>query len=411
MNPLVGARTMLDTRAAPERLERIQAKRLRRLIRHASTIPFQRDRFAAAGVNPDEIRTAADLAGLPVTTRADIQPVSFTTSGSTGHPVQILALPGDQRINDILTLRACWRYGLRFGGRKLSVRSKAPRPPDRSLAARLHLFQREWLFGQEGPDAWVEHCRRFRPHSIMLFMSIMRQLAQHLLDHGITDVRPDFLVSIGELLDPETRALVQRAFRAPVYDMYGSWEGGMMAWECPQGGGYHINSDWVIMEILKDGQPVSPGEEGDVVITNLHSYGMPFIRYAQGDRAVLASEAPSCGCHLPLLKGLCGRTSDSLVRPDGTRMSGVALLTAITPTPGLLRYRLTQEADLSLRMEAVTEGDLPESVTDTLRESLSRLMGGPIQFQIERVDDSTFENGTKFHRITSHATTKGREAR
>ncbi len=123
MNPLVGARTMLDTRAAPERLERIQAKRLRRLIRHASTIPFQRDRFAAAGVNPDEIRTAADLAGLPVTTRADIQPVpvseriqqcidasaliSFTTSGSTGHPVQILALPGDQRINDILTLRAC----------------------------------------------------------------------------------------------------------------------------------------------------------------------------------------------------------------------------------------------------------------------------------------------------------------
>ena len=65
-----------------------------------------------------------------------------------------------------------------------------------------------------------------------------------------------------------------------------------MAWECPRCEGYHINADWIIVELLENGVPVPPGEEGDVVITNLHNHGMPFIRYAQGDRAVRYSGTP-----------------------------------------------------------------------------------------------------------------------
>ena len=140
-----------------------------------------------------------------------------------------------------------------------------------------------------------------------------------------------------------------------------------------------------------------------MVITNLHSHGMPFIRYAQGDRAILAPESCTCGCRLPLLKQVCGRITDSLVRPDGRRMPALALLTLISTTPGLRRYRLIQDRDLSLRLEAVADQPLPAPVTVTLTDALSDLMGGPIPLQIDYSDHAAYDTRSKFHRIISHA--------
>jgi phenylacetate-CoA ligase len=69
-----------------------------------------------------------------------------------------------------------------------------------------------------------------------------------------------------------------------------------MAWECRHSGDLHTCDDGVLIEVLVDGRPAEPGERGEVVVTNLHAYAMPFIRYRIGD--VATREAP-CGCGAP----------------------------------------------------------------------------------------------------------------
>ncbi len=69
-----------------------------------------------------------------------------------------------------------------------------------------------------------------------------------------------------------------------------------MAWECRHSGDLHTCDDGVLVEVLRDGRPAEPGERGEVVVTNLHAYAMPFIRYRIGD---LATRGAPCGCGAP----------------------------------------------------------------------------------------------------------------
>jgi phenylacetate-CoA ligase len=69
-----------------------------------------------------------------------------------------------------------------------------------------------------------------------------------------------------------------------------------MAWECRHSGDLHTCDDGVLVEVLVDGRPAEPGERGEVVVTNLHAYAMPFIRYRIGD---VATRAAPCRCGAP----------------------------------------------------------------------------------------------------------------
>ncbi len=415
MNPFDGAVTLLGTQAYAVQIRRLQARRLRQTIRHAATVPFYRDRFADARIDPRAIRTAGDLAQLPIVTRAEIQAIpvteripagrdetgmhAFTTSGSTGHAVQIRQWPYERAINDLLTLRACWRYGLRPWHRKMNTRSVQPKPTSSTWKSRMGMFRRDWMVVTDPIEEWIDHLRRFRPHCIMGLTASLRVLAGYLIDHAISDIRPRFVITLGELLDPATRAAIERAFAAPVYDAYGSWEAGMIAWECPQCNGYHINADWVIVEILRNGIPAQPGEEGDVVITNLHNSAMPFVRYAQGDRAVLHTEPPVCGSRLPLLKHISGRITDNLIGRNGTTVSPHAFLTLISQTPGLRHWRLIQEREELLRLEVNSAEPLSPQTITTLNDKMAALLNAPAHLQIDYVDSLDQDRDTKCHRI------------
>ena len=415
MNPLDAITTLRQPRASAMQLERVQARRLRQIMQRAATVPHYRTRFGDAGIDPGSIRTAADLVQLPVTTRAEIQQVpierrlaervdpnrmkSFFTSGSTGHPVRILQSRSNNLINGALTLRSCWHYGLRPWHRRMTSRNSMPSSTPLTWLSRLGVFQKDYIMIAQQADQWCQQVRRFQPHCIMVYLTCLRVLAEYILEHHITDCRPLFIISVGEMLDPTTRHTIEKAFDAPVYDVYGSWEGGIMAAECPQCGGYHVNSDWVIVEILCDGRPVQPGEEGDVVITNLHNWSTPFVRYAQGDRAVWQAGPSVCGSPFPLLKKICGRQSDSLIAPSGATISPVSFLTLISPIPGIQLWRLIQvERDL-LRLEVCADAPLDAATMTALREQLSLRMGAPMRLEVHYHKDLVQRDGNKFRRV------------
>ena len=84
--------------------------------------------------------------------------------------------------------------------------------------------------------------------------------------------------------------------------------------------GYHLNIDHLVVEVLNDDAQESA--EGDIVITDLHNYGMPLVRYKNGDRGVLGKEACKCNNPLPLLKSVNGRKLDMIKTADGRSLAG-----------------------------------------------------------------------------------------
>ncbi len=415
-NPLAIWGVVRGRHADEQTVARRASARLVRLVRHAAArVPYYRDLFARAGLAPESIRGLEDLERIPLTSREDLQPLpisarvaegvpertlkELSTSGSSGRPLLIKVSAGDEEINQALLLRTLIHYGMKPWHSKMSMVGKDKLPVDDSWHAKLGLYRRLYISARWPPDRWVTELERTRPDYILGYCLTLRLMARALRERGVDGVRPRGILTTAGVLDEGAREEIQQAFGCPVVDLYASWEGGIMAWECRACGGYHVNADWVIVEILKDGRPAGPGEEGEVVITNLHSMGMPFIRYRQNDIAARHPGAPACGCGLPLIRSIWGRTADMIVLPSGRMASPHAFMVALDRTPGLAKWRLVQVEKARFRVETVPGPELNAEAEESVRKELYNLVGRPVQVDIVRVDHLPAGEGGKYRPV------------
>jgi phenylacetate-CoA ligase len=162
------------------------------------------------------------------------------------------------------------------------------------------------------------------------YASSLYAYAKFARERGVDDVRFRGVISWGDKMFPHYRKCIEEQFDTKVFDDYGAAEGTMIAAECEHHN-YHIMSPHVHIEILnKDGNEVSPGEIGEVVVTRLDNFYMPLLRYRIGDLAVKADPEKSCPCgrHLPLLEKIIGRDTDLVYTPK-KKMLIVHFFTAI----------------------------------------------------------------------------------
>ena len=111
-------------------------------------------------------------------------------------------------------------------------------------------------------------------------------------------------------MSPQEREIGNKVLEAPVTSQYGASECGGIAQECPAGG-MHISVDHAFIEfLLPDGSPAKPGEVGEIVVTALHNYGMPLIRYRIGDLGAYLPGSCTCGLTLPLMRLTIGKAID-----------------------------------------------------------------------------------------------------
>jgi len=126
--------------------------------------------------------------------------------------------------------------------------------------------------------------------------------------------------TFAETLRPETRSVIREAWGAGVADMYSAQEMGYLALQCPDSEGYHVQSENVLLEVLDDeDRPCGPGQTGRVVITALHNFAMPLIRYELSDIVEVGGPC-SCGRGLPVIRGIRGRLRNLATLPDGRRI-------------------------------------------------------------------------------------------
>ncbi len=414
----------LDQWRSPRALERLRERKLRRLIRHAyQSVPFYRSVFDDRKIKPEDIRTVADLSALPLVSKRDLQGLpakdriaagcrpescrSFLTSGTAGTPLPVLYSRRDWTMVNLAQARAFFAMGLRPWWRMASFVGKTPRPAaDRKWYERLGLWRGRDVSSWEPPPSWLASLRGWRPQALVGYVMTLRILAEAAREAGPAEWRPDLIISGSGVLDEFTRRLLESTFSCRVADYYASFEAGAIAWECRACGGYHVSSDTVIVETLADGLPVPPGRTGEVVITNLHSYAMPFIRYRQEDEAALSARRPVCGRRLPLLERIQGRADDCVVLADGRKIPSQPFYYSIEPVPGVKRWKVVQESPAALRVFIEPGPGFDEEGRRRIERGLRKVVGEAMAIEFAIGPSIPIQPGLKFRQVSSRVVMK-----
>lgn len=309
-------------------------RQLHRLVLHtAERIPFYRDLWRAAGVEPRDVLGAADLPRLPMVDKPmiiDAGPRGYdtsihwsddriiTTSGTSGRAIQVRRTRPEERASRRSILRMLMFAGARPGQRQILFASSWLK--NRKGRVLQWLAPTRWFDASAPHDDVIRALEEFKPHGLIGQTGGMYLLAREIVRRGLRfPLR--LVMPTGTTLVAEMRQALVDAFGVQPCDLYGAIEVGNIAWQCPRGN-YHIDADRIMVEIVDaDGRPVPRGEYGQVVVTSLWSYSQPFIRYRLHDIAALSTRACGCGCRFPLLEPVQGRVNDFLPTPSGELVS------------------------------------------------------------------------------------------
>ena len=211
---------------------------------------------------------------------------------------------------------------------------------------------------------------REEPGYLLTYPSLAAELAKAALRRGVR--LPNLLEvrTLAEGLGPDVRALCREAWGVPVVDMYSAEEVGYIALQCPEHEHYHVQAESLLVEILDEhGEPCLPGQAGRVVVTDLHNFAMPLVRYEIGD---YAEPGPPCDCGrgLPVLSRIAGRVRNMLVTADGKRFwppLGSRKFIEVAP---VVQHQIAQKEYDLLEARLVTARPLDASQEERLREMI-----------------------------------------
>ena len=197
----------------------------------------------------------------------------------------------------------------------------------------------------------VEKLNAFQPALLSGYPSNLTLLA----DNKQLDIQPVLVMTGGERLTDDVRALLKKRFNTHVQTHYSCSEVGEIACECEHGN-LHINEDWVIVEAVdKDNQPVDYGVQSDkVLVTNLANYVQPIIRFELTDRIIVHPPTCKCGANTHTLE-IEGRSDDFLVFKDNTKIAPLSIYKELISIPNLIRFQIVQTTinQLEVRVETV----------------------------------------------------------
>jgi phenylacetate-CoA ligase len=176
--------------------------------------------------------------------------------------------------------------------------------------------------------------------------------------------------------------VTREVLATPLVDFYSSQELGYMALQCPESEHYHVLSDSVVLEVVDEqGQPCPPGEPGRVLLTSLHNYATPLIRYDIDDRAVLG-ERCGCGRGLPVLKQVLGRSRNMISLPDGGSKWPNLGFRAMMDVADIQQFQVVQRRLERLELKLVLSEPLLADQERQLKEVLRRYLEFPFEVEI-----------------------------
>ncbi|WP_193368343.1 phenylacetate--CoA ligase family protein [Pelagibius marinus] len=403
---------------SPEDLFAQQARQLRLLFAHAGQkVPFYGQRFAEAGIDPNAEVTRETFARLPILKREELQAAGeaihatalpkshgkrhhIETSGSTGRAVRMYG-------TEITGL--FWRAGVMrehfWQGRDFGAKLGAIRWARKGVAmAPAGSHGESWgpasgAIYPTGPAVMlniacelheqVDWMLRERPDYLISFPSNLMALAKHCIDKGIEFPNLKQVLTVGETVTQQARDLVRQAWDVPLKDSYSCEEAGYLTIQCPEHEVYHVQSENALVEVVDDdGKPCAPGEVGRVLITCLHNFATPLIRYQLGDYAEAGAPC-ACGRGLPVINRILGRQRNRLALPDGSTVfpyfGNHDEYKAITPE--VLQFQFIQHSLDEIEKRMVVSAPLTPEQEEATRELMVRNLGHPFRITFTYLDE------------------------
>jgi phenylacetate-CoA ligase len=415
-------REMERTQYLPkDRLETLQFERLRHLLDHAAAhCPFYARRFAEYGVGPSSLKELGDIRKFPVLRKKDIQAngadmlasnvprsrlVENRTGGSTGKPLHFYVDLERMETRKAATIRhnrwagydVADRAGIIWGSTRDLAAVFEGRLPLRSAVFERSLVLDASCLSRQGMLEFANRLVKYKPRVILAYAHSAYLFASVLEANNLRRISPHSVITTAEMLYPHQREKIETVFGCRVFDRYGSRETSVIASECDSHSGLHVNAECLLLETLDGAEPAAPGEPGQVIITDLLNFGMPFVRYAIEDWAAMSPDACPCGRTLPLLSALEGRTTDFIRTPEGKFISGAALtIKLIAEIPGVAQAQLVQDSLDWVRFRIVKGPDFTKASEELLLRRARELMGASVRISTEFCADIPSEPSGKF---------------
>lgn len=394
---------------SPVELQARQWQKLQVLLQHAyRNVPYYQQLFRDMGLEPQDIKLPEDFRRLPYLTKDIIRKYkddltasserlfSGKTSGSTGEALWFYISHDENVMRQALFFLGMGWVGLDIGeryaklwaspmGKKISRYQEWFEEIKRRVQGCLFLSVYE-LSEKTMPD----YIRRLKAHKSKVlesYVSPLRVLGQYLLTQREVQLQLEAIVTSSETLYDHDREFFEKVFGCPVFNRYGSTEFGNVAQECEHHQGLHIYTEHAYIECLQNNQPAMPGEKGELVITSLDNYGMPFIRYKIGDYGEMSDRLCDCGRGFPMLKSVDGRVFDVVVAPNGRFISGTYWTILFKTVDGIRQFQLIQESVDALDIKLVIEPAFRKVSLVELEERIKEQCGPEMHIRFELVDD------------------------
>ena len=381
----LGLRGRIEQRipfASPESIRRLQTHRLRRVVDHAYRyVPFYRNALRELGLRPKDIQTVEDLARLPLVDGADLRrdPAAYVSA----------AFPRSSLVELYSTGTAAYGAKTVFWTPNGLMAQVAHGERDRSVLRRLLGVSRSLVrLSFFHPDSSTSTVSRFHASRLIIPRGKMTtqwascELPFDKVAELFDQVRPDVVYSYGSFAElfllhvcdrrwdvrllkvwvfggdsvlHEGRRMIEQHLDCLLYSTYQAIEAGRIGFECEERSGYHINVDLCHVRLVNGrGEPVDPGESGEVVISNLYHRGTVLLNYRLGDEAAWSEDPCPCGRSLPVLRLSGARTSSTLrLRNGGQVQEHVILHACKVSMHDILQFQIVETSPESIVWKVV----------------------------------------------------------
>jgi phenylacetate-CoA ligase len=396
-----------------------QLTQLRTLLTHCiQHVPYYQEMMRQANLKPQDIQTLADVRHLPRLQRRTYQdqcdrfqarglPAGTTptttmrTSGTSGMPIAVrqtnlvnfwwcafhlrdLAWCGVDLRRCLAVIRGLGASGAEQqralrGYKQDHWNDQFPRLLENGPAYVMDIHQE--------PRQQLQWLLRVQPDYLLSYPPNLEFLAGLLVESGQRLDKLRTILTLGETLTDEGRARIESGFGVPVKNSYSCVEAGYLASTCPAGHGLHVHGENVLLEVLNEhDKPCQPGETGRVVLTTLHNFLTPFVRYEILDSATLGPERCPCGRGLPLLTHVQGKRRPQFRLPDGRRKDSGFLVRQLRKLGAYHQHQIIQQRIDHLLVRLIPNRTWTEEHTAQVVHWVQEYFEAPIDVEVQVVD-------------------------
>ncbi len=411
-----------------ERIAETQRARLLGLLRHAwAQVHYYHDVLESCGAVRDGRVDLDRFPDIPFLTkdiiraegdrlRAKALPrgrkaFSNASGGSTGEPVRFWQDSGYWDTTIAVRTYHFSTVGKQLGEREMKIWGNERDLFEGTLGWKATL--QNWAYNRRFEQCWhlpetqilkiLRDIDRWKPSLLWCYRDGIDAVAKYVVEHGLRPHTPAAVVLGGATVYPYMVEVIEGAFRAPAISAYGSREVGAVACQCLERAGHHIATHANVVETIDAAGRTVVGQDGELVITPLSNYAMPFLRYRIGDRGKLTDGRCPCGRGFPLLESLSGRMVEVLLNAKGEQVDPIYFiqLLAVIFNRGFVRkFQVMQDEDGALTLNVVLETGVTREAAqpnlDVVVDKIRLVMGAGFPIEIRFVDDIPLSASGKF---------------